>query len=265
MSIDYLAAACSAAVTAGLAALGPSVMRRLPEPRGDPLTEPHAEAPAQELLDTPPADPEPLGTPAESCAPPQRIAYHELAGTRGLAQRLGVGGAVVGGVVGARLGLVPVVGAWICLAAVGVVLGYIDARTHLLPTRVIAPSYLVLVAALTLAAVLDGSTQPLLRAGLGWVVMGGFYFVLWVVHPTGLGYGDVRLAGLLGLGLGYLGWAELLTGMYAGFLLGAVGGLVLTVAKLVDRKRYPFGPFMLLGALVGLQWGPALGHRYTVW
>ena len=156
-------------------------------------------------------------------------------------------------------------GAWIYLAAVGVVLGYIDARTSLLPTRVIAPSYVVLVAALALAALLDGSTQPLLRAGLGWVVMGGFYLVLWVVHPTGLGYGDVRLAGLLGLGLGYLGWAELLTGMYAGFLLGAVGGLVLTGARLVDRKRYPFGPFMLLGALVGLQWGTALGHRYTAW
>jgi leader peptidase (prepilin peptidase)/N-methyltransferase len=53
--------------------------------------------------------------------------------------------------------------------------------------------------------------------------------------------------------------------MYAGFLLGAIGGGVLAVAGLVDRKRYPFGPFMLLGALVGLLWGSALGDWYTAW
>ena len=68
---------------------------------------------------------------------------------------------------------------------------------------------------------------------------------MWVVYPRGLGYGDVRLSGLLGLALGYLGWGEVLVGMYAGFLLGGIIGGVLALAKVVDRKRYPFGPFML--------------------
>lgn len=157
------------------------------------------------------------------------------------------------------------VGAWVYVGAVGVVLGYVDARTRLLPTRIIAPSYAVLVALLGLAALLDGNSASLLRAVLGWLAMGGFYFVLWLVYPAGLGYGDVRLAGLLGLALGYLGWAQLVSGMYAGFLLGAIGGGVLALAKLVDRKRYPFGPFMLLGALVGLLWGTALSGWYTAW
>ncbi len=87
---------------------------------------------------------------------------------------------------------------------------------------------------------------------------GGLYFLLWVVYPRGLGYGDVRLSGILGIILGYLGWGELLTGIYAGFLLGGVGGGLLSVLRLVKRKSFPFGPFMLVGALVGVLWGDAV-------
>jgi leader peptidase (prepilin peptidase)/N-methyltransferase len=144
-----------------------------------------------------------------------------------------------------------------------VVLGYVDIKTKLLPTRIIAPSYAVLAALLTAASLLDASFTGLARAGLGWLVMGGSYLVLWVVHPTGIGYGDVRLAGLLSPALAYLGWGQLLTGMYAGFLLGGVGGGVLALAGLVERRRYPFGPFMLLGALVGLVVGGTLSDWYT--
>ena len=78
-----------------------------------------------------------------------------------------------------------------------------------------------------------------------------------------MGYGDVRLAGLLGIALGWLGWSELLTGVYAGFLLGGVGGLALSLLRLVDRRAYPFGPFMLLGALVGVLAGPAVAGWYS--
>lgn len=228
-----MASVACAVVTAGLCALGPAVIRRLPEP-----------AEAQSMV---------------------KIRYRDLADTPLLPVWLAAVGAVVGGLVGWRLAAAPVIGAWTYVGAVGVVLGYVDARTRLLPTRIIAPSYAVVVALLGLAALLDGETAPLLRSGLGWLAMGGFYFLLWLVYPAGLGYGDVRLAGLLGLALGYLGWAQLVAGMYAGFLLGAIGGGVLALAKLVDRKRYPFGPFMLLGALVGLLWGTALSGWYTAW
>ena len=73
-------------------------------------------------------------------------------------------------------------------------------------------------------------------------------------HP----FGDVRLAGLLGIGLGWVGWGPLLVGVYAGFLIGGLGGGLLSLLRVVERKGFPFGPFMLVGAVVGLLWGGAL-------
>ena len=74
-----------------------------------------------------------------------------------------------------------------------------------------------------------------------------------------MGFGDVRLSALLGFVLGYLGWAELLIGVYAAFLEFTLPGLVLAVV-LRDRARLkakvPFGPFLLLGALTGIAFGP---------
>ncbi len=87
--------------------------------------------------------------------------------------------------------------------------------------------------------------------------------MLWFVYPRGMGYGDVRLSGVLGIALGLprLG-AQLVLGIYAGFLLGGVGGLLLSLLRLVDRKAYPFGPFMLAGA--SWAWcSPASWRRST--
>ena len=70
------------------------------------------------------------------------------------------------------------------------------------------------------AWLIDGDTDDLVRAGLGWLTAGGFYYVMWWIYPRGMGYGDVRLSGLLGIALGYLGWPEFVVGMYSGFLVG---------------------------------------------
>ena len=70
-----------------------------------------------------------------------------------------------------------------------------------------------------------------------------------------MGYGDVRLSGVLGIALGYLGWGELLVGMYAGFLSAASAARCCRCSGSSDRKAFPFGPFMLVGALVGIVWG----------
>lgn len=209
---------------------------------------------------------EPAAEGADPSAVPDRPTYAELAARPRLGAKLGVAGAVFGGLVGWQLGWVPVLPAWLYLVVAGVVLGYVDSQTRLLPTRIIAPSYGVLVALLVVAAAGAGDFHRLWGVLFGWLVMGGLYFVLWFIYPKGLGYGDVRLSGLLGLSLGYLGWAELLTGLYSGFLLGGIGGGLLW---LVQRRRhgrhYPFGPYMLLGALAGLVWGAQIGQWYTTY
>jgi leader peptidase (prepilin peptidase) / N-methyltransferase len=166
-------------------------------------------------------------------------------------------------VVGGRVGFENELMFLLYLAPVGVALAVIDWRTRLLPTKLIAPSYLVVILLVLFAAWADGDWDSLITAGWGWLVAGGTFFVLWFIYPRGMGYGDVRLSGVLGIALGYLGWAELLTGVYAGFLVGGVGGLLLSMLRVVDRKAYPFGPFMLIGAVIGVAAGPYVAAWYV--
>jgi len=91
------------------------------------------------------------------------------------------------------------------------------------------------------------------------------FAVFWLVYMVGrlfgggaFGYGDVRLSGVVGLALGALGAAETLTGAYGGFVLGAVGGLLFSRLGWVDRKGFAFGPYMVVGAIVGAAWGPSI-------
>ena len=87
------------------------------------------------------------------------------------------------------------------------------------------------------------------------------FWLLWFIHSAGMGFGDVRLAALLGLALGHLGWAELLVGVYSGFLVFGLPGLLLAIVRRdrrLLRTAFPFGPFMVAGALVGVLTGPWL-------
>lgn len=190
--------------------------------------------------------------------PPPKELYADIAARPGLDLWAAVASAICGALVGLATGW-----AWsllflVPLVPIGVALAVVDWRTTLLPTRIIAPTYAVAVVLVLVAGVLDGDRDAVVRAALGWAALGGVFLLLWVVYPAGMGYGDVRLSGVLGIVLGYLGWAQLVTGAYAGFLIGGVGGAVLAALRLVRRKRFPFGPFMLLGALVGVVCGPAL-------
>jgi leader peptidase (prepilin peptidase)/N-methyltransferase len=228
---DLLAAALAALAGAGTGLVGPRVIAALREPE--------------------------VG--AVGAAPPT---FAELAATRLLRWRLAVAGAALGFLVGWEVGWTPGLAPWTVLTAVCLLLGYVDARTRLLPTQLIAPSYWVVTILVLGAAALDRNVGEARGAVLGWLAMGGFYFLLWRLGP-GLGYGDVRLSGLLALCLGFLGWEVLLTGLYSGFLLGGVASAILLLTKRANLKtRVPFGPFMMLGALVGLVWGHSLSGWY---
>jgi leader peptidase (prepilin peptidase)/N-methyltransferase len=91
----------------------------------------------------------------------------------------------------------------------------------------------------------------------------GLYFLLAFIYPAGMGFGDVKLAGVLGMYLGWLGWAEVITGAFLGFLLGGVVGALLMAVRRAGRKsQIPFGPYMLLGAFIAILTGDALADLY---
>ncbi|WP_136609442.1 prepilin peptidase [Sinomonas albida] len=146
---------------------------------------------------------------------------------------------------------------WLVVACLGYYvwmaarLAVIDIRSHLLPNRIVLPSYWAAVP-LCVAAVFGGAAfdvPAMIRVLGGGAVLWCVYFVLRVVYPAGMGFGDVKLAGVLGLYLGYLSWEHLLWGTAAAFMLGGVFGLALIVLRRGNGKTaIPFGPFMLAGA-----------------
>lgn len=153
--------------------------------------------------------------------------------------------------------------AFLYLAAVSVALALIDLDTHTLPDKIVLPSYLVGAALLTLSSVLSGDYGRLLTAGIGLVALWSLYLVLALAYSGGMGFGDVKLAGLLGLYLGWLGWGPLAVGAFGAFLLGGIFAIVLVVTKRVSRKGgIPFGPWMLAGAWVGVLAGEFIWHAY---
>lgn len=156
--------------------------------------------------------------------------------------------------------------AYLFLAALAVTLALIDLDVHRLPSSIVVPAYPVLAALLLLASWNPGGPSrwdALLPAVTGGVVLLFFYGVLAVVRPGGMGMGDVRLAGLLGLALGWLGWGPVVIGSFAAFLLGGVFSLALLATRRATRKSgIPFGPWMLLGAAVGIAVGELAWSAY---
>jgi len=154
--------------------------------------------------------------------------------------------------------------AYLYLAAIAVALTLIDIDVRRLPNSIVLPSYVVAALLLLLPAAATGDWQAYLRALLGAAVLFAGYFALAFAYPAGMGFGDVKLAGVLGLYLGWLGWGELAVGAFLGFLLGGVWGVALLLARRAGRKSaIPFGPFMLGGALLAVFVGEAVSQAYV--
>lgn len=155
--------------------------------------------------------------------------------------------------------------AYLYLAAIAVCLALIDIDVHRLPNTIVLPSYLVGGVLLTLASALadPAGWDSLLRAGIACVALYVFYFVLHFAYPAGMGFGDVKLAGVLGLYLGWIGWGALAVGAFAAFLVSGVYAAGLMATRRAGRKSgIPFGPWMLLGAAIGITWGEAVWTAY---
>jgi leader peptidase (prepilin peptidase) / N-methyltransferase len=153
--------------------------------------------------------------------------------------------------------------AFLVLAAGLVALSVIDLEHFLLPNRIVYPLAVGTLALLGLAAVGDDAWAAFGRAVLGGVVATVTLGALHLVSPRSMGFGDVKLAFVLGLVLGWLGWSELVLGLFCGFLTGAVVGTVLIALRHRGRKDHlPFGPFLAFGTMVVLLWGDVMLRWY---
>lgn len=164
------------------------------------------------------------------------------------------------------VGLSWVLPAVLYLVAVGIALTAIDLDTRRLPDALVLPSYPVGLALLALASANPGGSSDwpaLLRAVLAAVVLFLVYLAIVLVYPKGMGFGDAKLAGVLGLYLGWWGWSEVVVGWFAAFVLGGVFSIGLLIARRAGRKStIPFGPWMLAGAMVGLLVGEQVADWY---
>jgi leader peptidase (prepilin peptidase) / N-methyltransferase len=161
-----------------------------------------------------------------------------------------------------------------------------------LPTFWAIPAYSVLAAGLVALSLIDIEHKLLPRSVLYWtagifsvlLVLGSIpshrlghvpialagaaicfvaFLAIWFVAPRAMGFGDVRLAGLSGGALGWLGLGSVAVGMFAAFVFAAIPAIFMLVAGKANRKTaLAFGPYLALGTMVGVCFGPAIAHAW---
>ncbi|MFE3825048.1 prepilin peptidase [Streptomyces sp. NPDC059092] len=202
------------------------------------------------------------GTPSETGPAPGRSGAPDASLVRYAPSLLvPVLGALGCAALAAATGPRPELAVWLLLAPFALLLALVDRNVHRLPDQLTLPLALAAAVLLGPAALVPGGgggdgSRSWTTALLGGVLLGACYFVLFLINPNGMGFGDVKLALSLGIVLGWYGWTVLFVGACAGFLLGALYGVGLMLLRRAGRKSViPFGPFMIVGALLGLLLG----------
>ncbi len=160
--------------------------------------------------------------------------------------------ALIAGVSVSRTSSPVAVATFVVAAWVMVVLAFIDLDVHRLPNRIQLPSYPILGVLLAACSLATGDWFAFARAlgcGAGlWL----FYFVL-ALMPSGFGFGDVKLAGLLGMLLGWLGVGPVVTSTFVTFIAGGLVAAGALITRRANRKtEFAYGPYMLIGALAAI-------------
>jgi leader peptidase (prepilin peptidase)/N-methyltransferase len=151
--------------------------------------------------------------------------------------------------------------AYLLFFAALLAISVIDFRLQIIPNRIVYPAIFVSVPLLALAALAQHDGSRLVRALIGAALAWSGLLIIHLISPAGMGFGDVRLSFLLGLFLGWLSYGHIVTGLFLGFLLGAVVGLVLVVLRVRARTDHvPFGPFLAAGAGLTVLIGGPLGR-----
>ncbi len=164
-----------------------------------------------------------------------------------------------------RLGVDPVLPAFLVVFAALLAISAVDLERFIVPNRILYPALFMAAPLLVVAAALDDDWSSLWGAVLGGVLAWVLLFAIHMASPKGMGFGDVRLAGLIGMLLGWLSIGHVLLGLFLAFLTAAVVGVGLMLTGVRGRKdRVPFGPFLALGAITAVFVGGPVLSWYGV-
>jgi len=176
-----------------------------------------------------------------------------------------VGAALVTGVLWAALahqfGPHLLVTPFLVFEALAVAVSVTDLSHRLVPRTLLYGSLVLIAPLLVIVSAVDGTWHDLVIAVVGGAVAFVVFFVIWFAMPRGMGFGDVRLAGVIGLTVGYLGLVHVYLAFLSGFVIGLLFGLALMVGSSAGRKtRIPFAPALCIGAVIAILWGGTLAH-----
>lgn len=149
------------------------------------------------------------------------------------------------------------------LAAISIALVLIDLEHHRLPNVIVVPAYVVGIVLLGAASITSGDYNALLRAAIGGAALFTGYLAVALLYPGGMGFGDVKLAGVLGMFMAWCGWGQFAVGVFAAFVLGGIFSIALLLVRRAGRKTaIPFGPWMIVGAWMGITVGAYIWASY---
>lgn len=167
--------------------------------------------------------------------------------------------ALVAGAVGLRFGFDWALPAFVVFFISLVLVTLIDLRDLVIPNRIVYPALISGIFLLALAAIIGSHGAAFLTALIGMAAAWLFFFIVWFIYPAGMGFGDVRLAALIGLFAGWLGLGAVVAAIMFGLILASLIGVILIITKRRGRKEaVPFGPFLAAGAAIAIFGAPFL-------
>lgn len=183
----------------------------------------------------------------------RRVGWIDPTCTPATTQHALLTGALFAATVG-HLADAPAVLAFSYLMAVGVAACAVDLAEQRLPSELTLPSYLVVGGCVLAAAATDGDVALVLRVAAAATACFAFHLLLALISAGGLGAGDCKLAGALGLATGWLGWTAMLSAVFLAWAFAAVA--VLLRPRAARGRRLVMGPFLFAGfAAVALTTG----------
>lgn len=155
-----------------------------------------------------------------------------------------------------KIGLTSDLAAYLVLMPSLLALALIDFYTLLIPKKIVYSSFVLVLVLFGVSAAISNQWDHLFVAvacAVGWFVI---FFMINLIRPKALGFGDVRLGLLVGLGLGWLGVGYVILGFFVANLVGSIIGVALILSKRIDRKQqFPYGVFLAIGAAFAIYFG----------